>query len=145
MASGHVSLQRGPRKMQILKAIEAFRTEHRYGPTLAEIARLVGVTRVTVYEHVQAMRAAGILTQPGKRAYRSLDVCGVPEASASGNCLGVAVLLGEARAKLIQARAMALNYGGPAMAREYDGIIAGITAAVGDPRKTRAGGKGPEA
>jgi len=62
-----------PRQADILRLIHGFRVAHGYSPSLEEIAEELGVSRVTVHEHVHKLRAKRLLTGR-RRVSRSLDL-----------------------------------------------------------------------
>lgn len=62
-----------PRQMQILKAVASFQCSRCYSPTIAELARELGISRTTVFEHISELRRKGLLSAlPGKA--RSLEL-----------------------------------------------------------------------
>jgi repressor LexA len=62
-----------PRQLEILRFIPRFRQQNGYGPTLEEIAQELGVSKVTVHEHVGHLRKKRVLA--GSRgARRGLDL-----------------------------------------------------------------------
>ncbi len=63
-----------PRQMQILTYIRDFRREHGYSPTLQEMGDALGLTKVTVFEHVGALERKGLLKRGAKHSARSLRV-----------------------------------------------------------------------
>ena len=50
-----------PRQLQIVKFIRAYAAEHEYVPTMQEIADHLGVSRPTVFEHIEALEARGAI------------------------------------------------------------------------------------
>lgn len=60
-----------PRKVEILTMIRDVREREGYSPTLQEIADELGVSKITVFEHVEALLRDGMLTRRSNRA-RSL-------------------------------------------------------------------------
>ena len=44
-----------PRQLEILRFIRDVRNEHGYSPTMQEIGDHVGLTKVTVFEHVDLL------------------------------------------------------------------------------------------
>jgi len=62
-----------PKQLQILRKIRDARLRHGYSPTMQELAREVGVSKVTVFEHVEALIKKGALTRDRNRA-RSLSI-----------------------------------------------------------------------
>ena len=75
-----------PKQLAILTAIRDFRKHHGYSPTMQELANQLGVSKVTVFEHVQALERKGLLDRQRHKA-RSLNLrAGVklPTARSSG-------------------------------------------------------------
>jgi len=62
-----------PKQMRILKIIRDCRTRHGYSPTLQEIADEIKVSKVTVFEHVEALIKKGALIRDANKA-RSLVI-----------------------------------------------------------------------
>ncbi len=62
-----------PRQLQIAKRIRDARTAQGYSPTLQELADDLGVSKVTVYEHVSALVKKGALVRDANKA-RSLSI-----------------------------------------------------------------------
>ncbi|MFG0328970.1 MAG: transcriptional repressor LexA [Phycisphaerales bacterium] len=62
-----------PKQLRILQIIRDWRTRTGYSPTLQEIADEVGVSKVTVFEHVEALIAKGALERDANKA-RSLTI-----------------------------------------------------------------------
>jgi len=65
-----------PRQLEILRFIRGFRTRHGYSPTMQEIGDYLGLTKVTVFEHVGALEGKGLLHRGAKHKARSLRVSG---------------------------------------------------------------------
>ncbi len=63
-----------PRQLEILRLIRDNRLENGYSPTMQEIGDAVGLTKVTVFEHVAALERKGVLLRGGKHKARSLTV-----------------------------------------------------------------------
>jgi len=59
--------------MEILTFLRDFRRDHGYSPTLQEIADHRGTSKITVFEHVEALIKKGLLTRHSNRA-RSLEI-----------------------------------------------------------------------
>ena len=76
-----------PRQLHILTLIRDFRATNGYSPTMQELADELGVSKVTVFEHVGALIKKGALHREPNKA-RSLSICdeaAIPEpASAAG-------------------------------------------------------------
>jgi len=63
-----------PRQMEILTFIRDFRHVNGYSPTLQEIGDSLGLTKVTVFEHVGALEKKGLLLRGAKHSARSLRI-----------------------------------------------------------------------
>lgn len=62
-----------PKQLHILSRIRAIRLSRGYSPTMQELADELGVSKVTVFEHVEALIKKGaLLRQPNKA--RSLEI-----------------------------------------------------------------------
>jgi len=67
-----------PKQLRILKLIRDWRVRHGYSPTMQELADEIGVSKVTVFEHVEALIKKGALVREANKA-RSLSIAeGVP-------------------------------------------------------------------
>ena len=62
-----------PRKIEILTYIRDIQRTHGYSPTLQEIADELGVSKITIFEHVEALIEKGMLTRLSNKA-RSLEL-----------------------------------------------------------------------
>ena len=62
-----------PKQLRILKLIRDSRIAHGYSPTMQELADELGVSKVTVFEHVEALIKKGALVREANRA-RSLSI-----------------------------------------------------------------------
>ncbi|MDO8628980.1 MAG: transcriptional repressor LexA [Phycisphaerales bacterium] len=62
-----------PRQIEILTLVRDGRHRDGYSPTLQEIADELGITKITVFEHVEALLKKGLLTRRSNRA-RSLEL-----------------------------------------------------------------------
>ena len=60
-----------PRRVEILTLVRESRRTHGYSPTLQEMAEELGVSKITVFEHVEGLIKKGLLTRQSNRA-RSL-------------------------------------------------------------------------
>ena len=60
-----------PRQLDLLRAFRTHRMSHACSPTMQELADVLGVSKVTVHEHVKLLVAKGVLTQEPNRT-RSL-------------------------------------------------------------------------
>lgn len=63
-----------PRQLQVLKFIRDFRRRSGYSPTMQEIADHLRLTKVTIFEHVEALEKKGLLLRGPKHKARSLQV-----------------------------------------------------------------------
>lgn len=63
-----------PRQLDILQLIRTSRLERGCSPTMEEMADQLGVSKVTVFEHVGALVKKGLLTREPNKA-RSLSIC----------------------------------------------------------------------
>jgi len=67
-----------PKQLRILKLIRDWRVRHGYSPTMQELADEIGVSKVTVFEHVEALIKKGALVREPNKA-RSLSIAdGMP-------------------------------------------------------------------
>jgi repressor LexA len=62
-----------PKQLRILRLIRDYQRKHGYSPTMQEIADVLGVTKVTVFEHVTGLEKKGLLRRSKHRA-RSLEL-----------------------------------------------------------------------
>ncbi len=62
-----------PKQLRILQIIRDSRTRSGYSPTLQEIADEISVSKVTVFEHVEALIRKGALRRDANKA-RSLEI-----------------------------------------------------------------------
>lgn len=62
-----------PRRLEILTAIRDFQQNRGYSPTMQELAALLGVSKVTIFEHVEALIEKGLLQRSRHKA-RSLEI-----------------------------------------------------------------------
>ncbi len=62
-----------PKQLQILKIIRDSRVRRGYSPTMQEIADELGVSKVTVFEHAEALIKKGALVREANKA-RSLSI-----------------------------------------------------------------------
>ena len=63
-----------PRQLEILRYIRDFRDRCGYSPTMQEIGDHLSLTKVTVFEHVGALKKKGLLRRGNKHKARSLQV-----------------------------------------------------------------------
>ncbi len=69
----HESRTLTPRQLAILRFIRDYKRSHGYSPTMQEVADELGVTKVTVFEHVGALVKKGLLRRLPYKA-RSLEL-----------------------------------------------------------------------
>ncbi len=62
-----------PKQLKILIAIRDFRVRNGYSPTMQELADQLGVSKVTIFEHVEALERKALILRTHNRA-RSLEV-----------------------------------------------------------------------
>jgi len=62
-----------PRQLEILTMIRDSRRSQGYSPTLQELADRLGISKITVFEHVEALLRKGLLTRRSNKA-RSLEL-----------------------------------------------------------------------
>jgi repressor LexA len=62
-----------PKQLRVLDFIRERRENHGYSPTMQEIADFIGVSKVTVFEHVEALVSKGALLRDPNKA-RSLSL-----------------------------------------------------------------------
>ena len=63
-----------PKQLSVLQLIRESRLERGCSPTMQELADKLGVSKVTVFEHVQALERKGIVKRERNKA-RSLSIC----------------------------------------------------------------------
>ena len=63
-----------PKQLRIVQLIRGHRLAHGYSPTMQELAQELGVSKVTVFEHVEALIKKGALQRKANKA-RSLSIC----------------------------------------------------------------------
>lgn len=62
-----------PKQLQILRMIYDYQQEHGYSPTYAELARQLGVSTITVFEHLEALERKGAIRRRRHEA-RSVEI-----------------------------------------------------------------------
>ncbi len=69
-----MALNLTPKQLRVLDFIRRFRDEHRYSPTLDEIAAVFHVSKVTILQHLRALERRGAIR---RRRYlaRSIELC----------------------------------------------------------------------
>ena len=73
MSSINTRMNLTPKQLQILKIIRGSRVRRGYSPTMQEIADELGVSKVTVFEHAEALIKKGALVREPNKA-RSLSI-----------------------------------------------------------------------
>jgi repressor LexA len=71
--SSHTFRRLTPKQMRILVLVRDYQRKHGYSPTMQEIADALGITKVTVFEHVGGLEKKGLLKRSRHRA-RSLEL-----------------------------------------------------------------------
>lgn len=80
-----------PKQLRIVEFIQKFRCEKGISPTLEEIAKHMGVTKITIYEHINQLIRKGVVKREKFRA-RSIEIlCDVPERSKGYELFGILV------------------------------------------------------
>lgn len=62
-----------PKQLEVLELIRKCQNDHGYSPTMQELAEQIGVSKVTVFERIEALIRKGALTREANRA-RSLSI-----------------------------------------------------------------------
>src|SRR5436190_23177041 len=62
-----------PRQLDVIVAIRNFRHLHGYAPTMQELADQLGTSKVTIFEHVNALEKKRVLKRDRHKA-RSLEI-----------------------------------------------------------------------
>lgn len=62
-----------PKQLKILIAIRDFRVRNGFSPTMQELADQLGVSKVTIFEHIEAIERKGLILRAHNRA-RSLEI-----------------------------------------------------------------------
>ena len=62
-----------PRQLQILRLIHSYQQRHRYSPTYSELATQLGVSTITVFEHLEALERKGAIRRRRHEA-RSVEI-----------------------------------------------------------------------
>ncbi len=63
-----------PRQLQILRVIREYQDNLGYSPTFQEIGDRLGLTKVTVFEHVASLERKGIVIRGSKHTARCLQI-----------------------------------------------------------------------
>jgi repressor LexA len=63
-----------PRQLEILRIIRDWRRQHGFSPTMQEIGDRLHLSKVTVFEHVEALAAKGLLARGPRHKARSLQI-----------------------------------------------------------------------
>ncbi len=74
MAKASQSATVTPRQLEILQLIRNSRDRNGYSPTMQELGDQLGLTKVTVFEHVGALERKGLIIRGAKHRARSLQV-----------------------------------------------------------------------
>jgi repressor LexA len=70
---GKKSMNLTPRQLDVIVAIRNFRHLHGYAPTMQELADQLGTSKVTIFEHVNALEKKRVLRRDRHKA-RSLEI-----------------------------------------------------------------------
>jgi repressor LexA len=62
-----------PKQLQLLQLIWNYQQEHGYSPTYAELAKMLGVSTITVFEHLEALEKKCAITRRRHEA-RSVEI-----------------------------------------------------------------------
>jgi repressor LexA len=62
-----------PKQLQILRLIHDYQQKHNYSPTYAELAKELGVSTITVFEHLEALERKGAIRRRRHEA-RSVEI-----------------------------------------------------------------------
>lgn len=62
-----------PRQLQVLRMIYEYQQKYHYSPTYAELARQLGVSTITVFEHLQSLERKGAIRRRRHEA-RSVEI-----------------------------------------------------------------------
>lgn len=62
-----------PRQLEILTFIRDFQRKRGYSPTMQELGDALGVSKVTIFEHLEALAAKGLIARSPHKA-RSLEI-----------------------------------------------------------------------
>ena len=62
-----------PKQLEVIELIRQCQNDHGYSPTMQELAEQIGVSKVTVFERIEALIRKGALTREANRA-RSLSI-----------------------------------------------------------------------
>jgi len=73
-----------PRQLEIVTFIREYFADHGYAPTMQEMADHLGVSRPTVFEHIEALEAKGALQ---RQALRSRGIELAPELAGKASAL----------------------------------------------------------
>jgi len=68
-----ITMNLTPKQLRIVQLIRSHRIARGVSPTMQELADEIGVSKVTVFEHVEALLKKGLLTRRSNRA-RSLEL-----------------------------------------------------------------------
>jgi repressor LexA len=62
-----------PRQLQVLRLIHEYQQKYHYSPTYAELARQLGVSTITVFEHLESLERKGAI-QRRRHEARSVEI-----------------------------------------------------------------------
>lgn len=68
-----------PKQLRILEFVQAFTAEHLYSPTLQEIADAIGVSTITILDHLRSLERRGIIRRQRYQS-RSIEIVKQPSA-----------------------------------------------------------------
>jgi len=68
------SMNLTPKQLRVLRFVRSFREEHGYSPTLREIAAELGVSKITVFQHLRALEKRGAIRR-GRYQARAIELC----------------------------------------------------------------------
>ncbi|MDP7009486.1 MAG: transcriptional repressor LexA [Phycisphaerales bacterium] len=72
-----------PKQLEVVELIERHRNEHGYSPTMKELSEQLGISKVTVFERIEALIRKGALIREPNKA-RSLSIAEEFEVPNSG-------------------------------------------------------------
>src|SRR5476649_1892695 len=62
-----------PKQLQVLRMIYEYQKEHGYSPTYAELGKQIGVSTITVFEHLEALERKNAIRRRRHEA-RSVEI-----------------------------------------------------------------------
>jgi len=78
-----------PKQLKVLRFVRKFRAAHEYAPTLEEIARSFGVSKITALQHLRALEKRGAIRRSRYQS-RSIEICEPVRRSPAGQRLPLA-------------------------------------------------------